>query len=106
MDLRRGLGRSLRLVRKAQGVTQYDLSDVTARSYLSYVERGIKNPTVEKLEELASAMRVHPITVLTIAYLPQLREQDLEILQSRVNKEARAILAQAHNVLPRKSRKR
>ncbi len=105
MDLRRGLGRSLRLVRKAQGVTQQDLSDVTARSYLSYIERGVKNPTVEKLEELASAMRVHPLTILMIAYLPQLRENDLDALQSRISKEVRAVLAEAHKALPRKTRR-
>jgi transcriptional regulator with XRE-family HTH domain len=106
MDIRRGLGRSLRVVRKAQGVTQQDLADVTARSYLSYVERGVKNPTVEKLEELASGMRVHPLTILTIAYLPQLRESDLDALQNRIGKEARTILSEAHNALPRKARGR
>jgi transcriptional regulator with XRE-family HTH domain len=106
MDIRRGLGRSLKLIRKAQGVTQQELSDTTARSYISYVERGIKNPTVEKLEELANAMRVHPITVLTIAYLGQLREQDLDALQSRVYKEAKALLNKADAVGPKKSRSR
>jgi transcriptional regulator with XRE-family HTH domain len=106
MDIRRGLGRSLRLIRKTQGVTQQDLSDTTARSYISYVERGIKNPTVEKLEELANAMRVHPVTVLTIAYLGQLREQDLDALQSRVYKEAKALLNKADVVEPKKSRSR
>lgn len=104
MDLRRGLGRSLRLVRKARGVAQQDLHDVTARSYLSYIERGIKNPTVEKIDELARAMGVHPLTVLTIAYLPHLRPQELEALQNRINKEAKVLLDKAEVVRPRKAR--
>lgn len=104
MDIRRGLGRSLKLVRKAQGVTQQELSDTTARSYISYIERGVKNPTVEKLEELASAMRVHPVTILTLAYLGQLREQDLDALQNRVYKEAKALLGKADVAWPKKAR--
>jgi transcriptional regulator with XRE-family HTH domain len=106
MDLRQGLARSLRLVRKARGFAQDHLSEVSGRTYLSEIERGIKNPTVEKLDELASAMRVHPLTVLTIAYLPQLREHDLEALQGRVAKEVRALLADAQKALPRKARGR
>lgn len=104
MDVRRGLGRSLRLVRKARGIAQQDLYDVTARSYLSYVERGIKNPTVEKLDELARAMGVHPLTVLTIAYLPQLRQQELEALLNRISKEVKASLEKAELVRPKKAR--
>ncbi len=104
MDLRRGLGRSLQLVRKARGIAQQDLSDVTARSYLSYVERGVKNPTVEKLDELARAIDVHPLTVLTIAYLTHLNDHELQTLLNRIGKEARAVLEKAEVLRPRKSR--
>ncbi len=106
MDLRRGLARSLRLIRKAKGIAQEHLSDVSGRTYLSEIERGIKNPTVEKIDALAKAMNVHPLTVLALAYLPHLREQDLEALQNRVNKEARALLAKADVVWPKKARSR
>lgn len=104
MDLRGGLARSLRLVRKAQGIAQASLADVAARSYLSEIERGIKNPTVEKLDELARAIEVHPLTILTMAYLPQLKEQDLEVLQRRVAKEVRTILVKSDETLPKKAR--
>jgi transcriptional regulator with XRE-family HTH domain len=106
MDLRRGLARSLRLIRKAKGIAQEHLSDVSGRTYLSEIERGIKNPTVEKIDALAKAMNVHPLTVLTIAYLGQLRPQDLEALQERINKEAKTLLAKAEVVWPRKARSR
>lgn len=104
MDLRRGLARSLRLIRKTKGITQEHLSEVSGRTYLSEIERGIKNPTLEKIDALAKAMNVHPLTVLTIAYLGQLREQDLETLQGRINKEATALLARADIVWPKKTR--
>lgn len=106
MDLRRGLARSLRLVRKSRGFAQDQLSDVSGRTYLSEIERGIKNPTLEKLDELARAMNVHPLTILAIAYLPNLREQELDGLQSRVGKEAKALLAKADVVWPKKARSR
>ena len=106
MDLRRGLARSLRLVRKSRGLAQDQLSDVSGRTYLSEIERGIKNPTLEKLDELAKAMNVHPLTILAIAYLPNLREQELDGLQNRVGKEAKALLAKADVVWPKKARSR
>jgi len=104
MDLRRGLARSLRLIRKARGIAQEQLSDVSGRTYLSEIERGIKNPTLEKLDALARAMDVHPLTLLTIAYLPHLREQDLGMLSSQVSKEVRALLEQAEVIRPKKAR--
>jgi transcriptional regulator with XRE-family HTH domain len=106
MDLRRGLARSLRLTRKAKGIAQEHLSDVSGRTYLSEIERGIKNPTVEKLDALARAMNVHPLTLLTLAYLPQLHTQDLEALQERINKEVKTLLTKAEVVRPRKARSR
>ena len=80
MDLRRGLARSLRLIRKARGLAQEELSEVSGRTYLSEIERGIKNPTVEKIDALARAMDVHPLTILALAYLPHWQEKDLDSL--------------------------
>lgn len=104
MDLRRSLARSLRLIRKARGLTQEQLSDVSGKTYLSELERGLKNPTVEKINDLAKAMDVHPLTILTIANLPHLRAQELDALQGRINKEVRALLDKAEVVWPKKAR--
>lgn len=106
MDLRRGLARSLRLVRKARGFTHEGLSEVSGRAYVSEIERGLKAPTLEKLDSLARAMGVHPLTLLTISYLANLREQDLEALQDRIRKEAKGLLAKAEMAKPQKARSR
>lgn len=106
MNLRRGLARSLRLTRKAKGIAQEHLSEVSGRTYLSEIERGIKNPTVEKIDALARAMNVHPLTVLTLAYLGQLSEKELEALHERIKKEVKAMLAAADVALPKKARSR
>jgi len=104
MDLRRGLARSLRLIRKARGLAQSQLADAAGRTYLSEIERGVKNPTVEKIDRLARAMKVHPLTVLTIAYLARLEEKELLDLQERVDKETRSVLSKADAAQPRKAR--
>jgi transcriptional regulator with XRE-family HTH domain len=106
MDLRKGLSRSLRLIRKTKGFAQEHLSEVSGRTYLSEVERGLKNPTLEKIDELARAMGVHPLTLLSIAYVGQLRDQDLLALQERVAREARELFGNADLAFPRKARPR
>jgi transcriptional regulator with XRE-family HTH domain len=106
MDIRRALARSLRLTRKARGYAQEDLATVSGRTYIGEIERGQKRPTLEKLDQLARAMDVHPLTVLTLIYLPNLREQELKTLQDRIATEARDILAERDGHLPRKARLR
>ena len=104
MELRKGLSRSLRLIRKAKGIAQDHLSEVSGKTYLSEIERGIKNPTLKKLDELARALGVHPLTLVTLAYVPQLREQDISSLQERVIKESRGLLKSTSLTVPRKAR--
>lgn len=68
MKLREGFAAALRETRKQQELTQEDFSDVSSRTYLSTLERGMKSPTLDKLEEIASVIGVHPVTLLTMAY--------------------------------------
>lgn len=104
MELQKGLARSLRLIRKAKGIAQEHLSEVASRAYLSEIERGVKSPTLRKLDALAKALGVHPLTLISIAYLPYLREQDFISLHDRVAKESVALLKNANLVVPRKAR--
>lgn len=104
MDLRRNLSRSLRIIRKVRGFTHDSLSEVSGRTYVSEIERGIKAPTVEKLDELARYMGVHPLTLLTITYLPNLTEKDLEVVQDRIKQEVKEFLTRAEMAKPRKSK--
>jgi transcriptional regulator with XRE-family HTH domain len=60
---------AMRLVRKAQGVTQEEFALVSSRTYVSSVERGLKVPTLSKIDALAEVLGVHPLTLLTIAYV-------------------------------------
>lgn len=67
MESRKALGLALKTIRSAKGVSQESFSDVSSRTYLSTLERGMKSPTLAKLEVICEAMQVHPLTLLTLA---------------------------------------
>lgn len=68
MKIRAGFGKALREVRKARRLTQEHFSDVSSRNYVSNLERGVKSPTLDKVDTLAKAMKVQPLTLLVLAY--------------------------------------
>jgi transcriptional regulator with XRE-family HTH domain len=59
---------ALRIVRKARDLSQEAFSDVSSRTYVSSLERGLKSPTLTKLTELCEVLDIHPMTLLTLAY--------------------------------------
>ena len=60
MDIRRQLARNLIRLRKERGLSQEALAFECGlhRTYISGVERGIRNPTVLVLEQIATALQV------------------------------------------------
>ena len=65
MELQMAFGEALRRQRRAKRLSQEAFTTVSSRTYLSQLERGLKSPTLEKVEELATTMGVHPLTLLT-----------------------------------------
>ena len=63
------MAKALKTVRKARGLSQEAFSDVSSRTYMSTLERDLKSPTLNKLAELCEVMGVHPLTLLTLAYI-------------------------------------
>lgn len=86
------LAKALKTVRKARGLSQEAFSDVSSRTYMSSLERDLKNPTLNKLAELCEVMDVHPLTLLTLAYAGDTREADELLIQIR--QELEQVLAQ------------
>lgn len=66
MDVRRRVGANMRSAREALGVSQEELADRAGihRTYISGVERGVRNPTITVLEKIAKALRVKVATLL------------------------------------------
>lgn len=65
MDVRRRLGLNLKKLREEQGYSQESFADHCGlhRTYISGIERGVRNPTVAIIEKIAKALKV-PIGVL------------------------------------------
>lgn len=59
---------ALRRLRRARGLSQEDFDAVSGRTYMSALERGLKDPTMRKIEQLAAVMNVHPLALLVLAY--------------------------------------
>jgi transcriptional regulator with XRE-family HTH domain len=82
---------ALRTTRKARGLSQEAFSDVSSRTYLSSLERGLKSPTLNKVAELCAVMEVHPLTLLTLAYAADCKAIDK--LFARLRGELDTVLA-------------
>lgn len=60
MDVRRRFGLNLRRLRKAKGLAQekFALEYAFDRTYISGIERGVRNPTITIVQRLADALEV------------------------------------------------
>lgn len=85
MDLNRALGRALRELRQSKGLSQESIG--SSQSFISDVERGIKTLSVEKLEEFAVNIGVHPVTLLTKCYLIKNNDPSADALLTSVLNE-------------------
>ena len=68
MPTKRSLAAALKLARKSRGLSQEAFSDVSSRTYLSTLERGIKSPTLSKITAICQVLAIHPLTLLTLSY--------------------------------------
>lgn len=85
------LAAALKTVRKARGLSQEAFSDVSSRTYLSTLERGLKSPTLSKLSALCEVMEIHPLALLTLAYAGD-KESNITRLLAQVQSELTLLL--------------
>jgi transcriptional regulator with XRE-family HTH domain len=66
MDMRKIVGRNVRRIRTARGLTQEELSHLSGftQQYISDLERGLRNPTVVTLFELGQALGATPTDLI------------------------------------------
>ena len=89
MNLRQGLADAIKMVRKSRGLTQEDFGVVSSRTYLSSLERGLKSPTLGKLEDIAQVLGVHPATIVLLAYVQQTEPAGRELLLKEISEEVK-----------------
>lgn len=88
MELKDAFGLALRQFRKSKEMTQEDFSHISSRTYLSTLERGVKSPTLEKIDDLSKTMGIHPVSLVAECYL-RLDELTVEQLLSQVRSDLR-----------------
>jgi transcriptional regulator with XRE-family HTH domain len=66
MEIRRQIGLNVQRFRREKGWSQEDLAFESGlhRTYISGIERGVRNPTVLVLEKLAKTLDVPPVALL------------------------------------------
>jgi transcriptional regulator with XRE-family HTH domain len=71
-------GKALKQLREIANVTQEDFGLVSSRTYISTVERELKSPTLGKIEQIAEVLAVHPLVLLTVAYMDTVTAKEIE----------------------------
>lgn len=87
MELKEAFAIALRTTRLRHGLTQEDFGIISSRTYLSTLERGLKNVTLEKASELAQRMNVHPLTLLVESFLLLDPDTTFDSLMERIRRE-------------------
>lgn len=68
MDINTAFGQALKSFRLAKGYTQEDFAEVSSRTYISSLERGLKSPTIEKVNDIANEMKICPVALIVLTY--------------------------------------
>lgn len=89
---RNNFGAALKAVRTLKRLTQEDFGELSSRTYVSTLERGLKSPTLSKIDELAEVLGVQPLTLLTLAYAGDRSCEATSLLISNVARELDALL--------------
>lgn len=65
-DLQRTVGRNLRALRRAKGLSQEAFADVVGvhRTYMGGLERGERNLTLRSVERIAERIDIDPVDLL------------------------------------------
>ena len=72
---------NLKAIRKRRGLTQAQLAEASGldQGFLSKVENGDANPTLDKITDIAAALKVHPAELFG---LPALQQRAIAALNS------------------------
>ena len=66
MDLSKQFGENVRSLRSRRGLSQEGLAELSGlhRTYISGIERGVRNPTLSIILQIANALKVRPSELL------------------------------------------
>lgn len=97
MSLRLNFGRALRAARKLRKMPQEALDNVSSRTYISSLERGLKSPTLDKIDQIAKELNVHPLTLLAFSLLGRKTADEFDDVLQKIKAEYQLLLAEDRN---------
>ena len=84
-NIRKGLGKRIRTLRKLKTFTQEELGETAGLSYkfIGEMERGIVNPSLDSLVRIANALgvKVGDLFPREVDIFPQFSSQDLQLIK-------------------------
>ena len=89
MQLRIALAGAIRALRLQRQLRHEDLSDASAKSKLSALERGDTSITLEKFESLAEGLRIDPLALLALCMSKRLNTPYTDLMETAL-KQLRA----------------
>lgn len=89
MDI--AFGKALKACRKHKGKTQEDFSVVSSRTYISQIERGLRAPTLKKIQAISEVLGVDAITLISLSFLIINSKLSADDLLLRVKEELASI---------------
>lgn len=87
MGIKKSVGLAIKRTRNAKKITQEDFSEISSRTYLSTLERGLYSPTIEKVDAIAKVIGIHPLTLLTLSYLIESNDTDSTKVLNQIQTE-------------------
>jgi transcriptional regulator with XRE-family HTH domain len=84
---RNNFAKALKTIRKTRRLSQEAFGLASSRTHVSALERGIKKPALDTVEELAEVLDVHPLTLLTLSYMKASRTESVLALLEKVRNE-------------------
>ncbi|HDS1692664.1 MULTISPECIES: helix-turn-helix domain-containing protein [Pseudomonas] len=80
MSLRTAFAAALQLLRTRRESSQQDLAEAVDPSYISRLEAGARSVTLDVSQDIAKALGVDPLTLLTLAYAAERGQTPQQIL--------------------------
>lgn len=94
MPKRRSIADALKRARKARGLSQEAFSDISSRTYMSTLERGLKSPTLSKITAICKVLGIHPATLLALSYTGG-SPKEIDALFARIRREIQSLTGPA-----------
>lgn len=82
----------MKIARKSKQLSQESFALVSSRTYVSSLEKGQYSPTLNKLDQLAAFMDIHPLVLIALAYMPDTTIGDIERIVEQMHKGLTDIL--------------